>query len=112
MVFPVVAEADAEKVTDTGWLVPGVNENDEGDAVSPDGSPSIVTATEPTKPFSAVAETATAELVAPCATEIEDGETDKLKSGLGGGGGVCAGADELLPPPPQATAHSTMKKGR
>ena len=62
-----------------------------GIAFTPDGSPWSMTFTEPLNPFCGATETVTAKLTSPITAEAETGETDKLKSCIGGG---C----RLLPP--------------
>jgi hypothetical protein len=48
----------------------------------PAGSPLTVTVTGPSKPLRAANETTTGELVPPTATEVDDGATDRVKSGI------------------------------
>jgi len=86
------AVPDTEKVT--AWLPPDWAAKEEpGDAFTPEGSPCSVISTEPLNPLCDATETVTAEVVFPITAEAETGETDKLKSGIGGGGGCW-----LLPP--------------
>jgi hypothetical protein len=56
-----------------------------GIAFTPDGSPWSVTFTEPLNPFCGATETVTVKLTSPITAEAETGETDKLKSCIGGG---------------------------
>jgi hypothetical protein len=79
------AAAAEATVRVTFCAVPGFNESVAGFAVTPEGSPVIVTATVPLKEFTAVARTLTFEPVAP-ATRVRDvGDTVSVKSGGGGG---------------------------
>jgi hypothetical protein len=57
-----------------------------GFEVTPVGRPLSVTWTLPVNPLMGVTETLTAELVAPCCTEMELDDKPKEKSGTGGGG--------------------------
>jgi hypothetical protein len=74
-------------------FVPGDRMKVAAEELIPAGSPPTVTVTGPSKPFKAVNETTTGELVPPTSIEVDDGATDRLKSGTGG----CGGHDEPLP---------------
>jgi hypothetical protein len=63
-----------------------------GETVIPRGKPLTVTLAEPAKPFSGIRERVTAGVVPPTSAEVDDGETDMLKSGIG--------IVEATPPPP------------
>lgn len=79
---PVVAFAAAEKLICCG--VPGVRLSVAGDAVTPVGSPLIVTWTVPVNPLRAVAESVTACAEPPALSDTVVGLTVRLKSGGGG----------------------------
>jgi hypothetical protein len=53
-----------------------------GVVVTPLGNPLTFTVTVPVNPSTAVAATVAGPLVVPCAVRIEDGNTEKLKSGV------------------------------
>jgi hypothetical protein len=80
--LPAAAVEAAVRVT--FCAVPGVSDNVLGLAVTPEGSPEMVTETVPLKEFNAVARTLTGEPVVP-ATRVRDvGDTLSEKSGGGG----------------------------
>lgn len=82
---PTVAELFALKSRDA--FAPGLTENGlAGLTETPAGNPVRATCTVPEKPFCGVTLTVTALLVAPCDTEMVDGEIESEKSGAGGGG--------------------------
>jgi hypothetical protein len=80
----VAAAAPAAAVSFVLCAVPGVSVSVAGLAVTPVGSPLIVTETAPLKEFSAVANTLTGEPVAPATIVSDVGETVSEKSGGGG----------------------------
>jgi hypothetical protein len=86
----MVGEADAAVIGAVSVMVAegcaGVSASVDGFAVTPEGSPEIVTDTEPLKELSAVAVTVMALLVVPAAKDNEPGETAREKSGAGLGG--------------------------
>ena len=99
--MPTVAKVEAEKTTD--WLAPSPTENGEvGEELTPAGSPSMSILTESVKPLMGLTATVTAALVAPCSTEVEVGETDKLKSGLGVTVSVSVTLNERAPLVPRS----------
>ncbi len=71
-------------VSVTLCAVPGVKESVAGLAVTPEGSPVMVTATGPLKEFTAVARTPAFEPVAPATTVRDVGDRVNEKSGGGG----------------------------
>jgi hypothetical protein len=75
-----------------------------GVVVEPVGNPAIATETALVNPLTAVTDTVTGVLVAPCITLrlVVDAET--LKSGAG------AGVFEPPPPPPQATISAVHER--
>jgi hypothetical protein len=83
IVMVKVPAARAVNVTGTGLLVPTMNENVEGDVVMPDGA-CTAACTVPLKPFEPATVTFTGALAVPVVAEMEAGETNTLKSGLGG----------------------------
>ena len=70
---PTVAESAT--LNSTGWFVPTAIENDDdGEAVSPSGIPCSVIPTEPVKPFCAVTVMVSGEVVAPTSVETDEGK--------------------------------------
>lgn len=99
--------AEAVNATDTGLEVPTVNENEDGDAETLWGV-CIVTWSVPVKPFIGAIDTATGPLAAPVVAETDVGETETVKSGVGGAGDDGEDAEEL-PPPPQPDTSSVNR---
>jgi hypothetical protein len=81
----VAAAALAAAVSVVLCTVPGVNVSVAGLAVTPVGSPVIVTETVPLKEFNAVARRLTGEPVTPATIVSDVGETASEKSGAAGG---------------------------
>jgi hypothetical protein len=86
------AAAVEAAVSVTFCAVPGTSVGVTGLAVTPAGSPVMVTATVPLKEFNAVAKTLTFEPVAPATIASEVGDTVSEKSGGGGGGAETVNA--------------------
>jgi hypothetical protein len=92
----VAAAALAAAVSVVLCAVPGVKVSVAGFAVTPVGSPVIVTETVPLKEFNAVASRLTGEPVAPAAMVSDVGDTASEKSGDGAAEIVSATVAEWL----------------
>jgi hypothetical protein len=77
----------------------------DGLVAEPAGSPAMVSWTLAEKPFWALMEMLTSELVPPCETVKDVAESAMEKSGEGG----VVGTPPVPPPPPQAAAKLTME---
>jgi hypothetical protein len=101
---PVEAAAVAPKSTETLW--PAAREKGlAGLVAEPAGSPVMVSWTLAEKPFWALMEMLTGELVPPCETVMDVAESAMEKSGEGG----VVGTPPVPPPPPQAAVKLTME---
>jgi hypothetical protein len=87
-----------------GWLAPAARENvAEGEGVIPEGTACNEMFTVPVNPVCAVTEIVTGEVVVPTSVSTDEGETDNVKSGVGGGGGAEP------PPQPISIKASTVR---
>lgn len=94
----LAAEAveSAESVTFCG--VPGVTLSDEGEAVTPVGSPETAIEIDPLKELRPAAETVTSDEVPPAWRVTEDGESETEKSGEADEGGDVVEVLDFEPP--------------
>jgi hypothetical protein len=89
----------------------GVSVRVDGLAVTPEGSPEMVTEMEPLKELSEVAVTVMALLVVPALSDSEPGETAREKSGAGLGGELPQVVSSVAAVR-AATAHSALARVR